>query len=205
MLALNRHPDPMPARAPGPASSPTVPLAEERAVVARIRQGDRAAFAILYRWYGDAVYRAAVSRIGDPVAAEDVLREAFRRALERLDDFAHVDRSIYWWIRRIAINLAMDHHRRRTREREVADRVRADPSLLNVPERPDRGLEVDDTARDVEISLSRLNPRYAQALRMRLLEDQSREACAEAFGVSVATFDVLLHRACKAFRNEYPP
>ena len=69
----------------------------------------------------------------------------------------------------------------------------------------DRGLDVADTAAEVSVSLSRLNPRYAEALRMRLLEEQSREACAEHFGVSVATFDVLFHRACKAFREEYPP
>ena len=57
----------------------------------------------------------------------------------------------------------------------------------------------------MELSLSRLNPRYAEALRMRLLEDRTREECAAAMGVTVGNFDVILHRACKAFRQGYPP
>jgi RNA polymerase sigma-70 factor (ECF subfamily) len=57
----------------------------------------------------------------------------------------------------------------------------------------------------VELSLSRLNQRYAQALRMRLLEERSREECADALGVKVGNFDVIFHRATKAFRKGYPP
>lgn len=188
--------------------APTVPLEEERAVVARLRQGDRAAFAILYRWYGDPVYRAVLARLPQREAAEDCLREAFRRALERLDQFQDHSRSIFFWIRRIAINLAMDAHRGRSRELKIADRLRHQPASLTTatpPPRPDRGLEVEDTARDVAISLSRMSERYALALRLRLLEDRSREACAEALGISVGAFDVLLHRATKQFRKVYPP
>ena len=32
------------------------PLAEERQVIERLQQGDRAAFNILYEWYGDTIY-----------------------------------------------------------------------------------------------------------------------------------------------------
>jgi len=49
--------------------------------------------------------------------------------------------------------------------------------------------------------LSTLNPRYAQAIRLRVLEEQSREDAARALGVSVATFDVVLHRALAALKR----
>ncbi len=65
--------------------------------------------------------------------------------------------------------------------------------------------EENDTKVMVNLALEKLNPRYAKALRMRLLEEQSREFCAEAFGISVGNFDVLFHRASKAFRDNYPP
>ena len=71
--------------------------------------------------------------------------------------------------------------------------------------RPDRRREVDDTKKEVEQSLSKLNERYARALRLRLIEDRSREECAQILEISVSTFDVLLHRAAKAFRKVYPP
>ncbi len=50
-----------------------------------------------------------------------------------------------------------------------------------------------------------MNDRYAAALRLRLLEDRTREECAELLEVKVGTFDVLLHRACKAFKKVFPP
>ncbi len=57
----------------------------------------------------------------------------------------------------------------------------------------------------IDTSLGLMNERYAQALRLRLLDDKSREECAEALGVTVGNFDVILHRAAKAFRKVYPP
>lgn len=209
MVALAVLEPPLSESAPTPRRrTPTVPLDQERAVVARLRDGDRAALAILYRWYGDAVYRAALSRLPDPTLAEDVLRDTFRTALEKLDRFTSHDRSIFFWLRRIAVNKAIDVHRRRRRERELSERVLHEPthaSLAQAPPAPDRGLEADDAARDVEACLGRINPRYAHALRLRLLQDRPREECAEALGVSVANFDVILHRASKAFRKVYPP
>ena len=62
-----------------------------------------------------------------------------------------------------------------------------------------------DTRRQVQASLSKMNSRYADALRLRLIEDRSREECAETMGVTVGNFDVILHRAAKAFRKVYPP
>jgi DNA-directed RNA polymerase specialized sigma24 family protein len=50
-----------------------------------------------------------------------------------------------------------------------------------------------------------MNERYAMALRMRLVEDRDREECAAALGVTLGNFDVILHRATKAFRKVYPP
>jgi RNA polymerase sigma-70 factor (ECF subfamily) len=185
-----------------------VPLEEERSVVARLRHGDRAAFAVLYRWYGDAIWRVIVPRLPDRAAAEDCLRDTFRTALEKLDQFRDEGQSIFWWIRRIAIHKAMDAHRLRKRDRELVERVVAQPEVAvtgQAPPRPDRGLELADTARDVQISLSQLNERYARVLALRLLEDRPREECAELLGVTLGTLDVLLHRACKAFRKVYPP
>jgi len=49
--------------------------------------------------------------------------------------------------------------------------------------------------------LLRINPRYADAIRMRVLEERPREEAALALGVSVATFDVVLHRAMAALRK----
>jgi RNA polymerase sigma-70 factor (ECF subfamily) len=53
----------------------------------------------------------------------------------------------------------------------------------------------------VEVALGRINPRYAQAIRLRVLEERSREEAAKQLDVSVSTFDVVLHRAMAALRK----
>jgi len=181
-----------------------VPLPEERVVITRLQQGDRTAFATLYEWYGDLVYRQAIlPRLPNPELAEDCLRETFRTALEKIASFRIENRSIFFWLRRIAINKAIDIHRRRQRDRRLSDAVGNEPELQARPPSPDRGLEADDVRRHVERALDNMNARYARALRLRLLEDRSREECAEMLGVTVGNFDVILHRAAKAFRKVY--
>jgi len=183
-----------------------VPLDEERAVIESLQAGDRQAFATLYGWYAHAIYRQAIlPRLPVPELAEDCLRDTFRTALEKINSFRLENRSIFFWLRRIAINKAIDVHRRRKRDLDLVEQVKSEPSLTVAPPRPDRALEVEDTKRLVEQSLANMNPRYATALRLRLIEDRDREECARIMDVSVGNFDVILHRATKAFRKVYPP
>jgi RNA polymerase sigma-70 factor (ECF subfamily) len=177
-------------------------------VILRLQQGDRTAFATLYGWYGDLIYRQAIlPRCPITELAEDCLRETFRTALEKIETFRLANRSIFFWLRRIAVNKAIDIHRRHKRDQALAEAVQAEPSVPvgAPPPRPDRGLEVEDTRRQVEASLSNMNARYAKALRLRLIEERTREECADLLGVTVGNFDVILHRASKAFRKVYPP
>ena len=189
-------------------TSDLVPLEEERVVIRRLQQGDRAAFATLYGWYGEQIYRQAIlPRLPNRELAEDCLRDTFRTALEKIETFRIANRSIFFWLRRIAVNKAIDIHRRHRRDHDLADAYRAEPSvsLNQAVARPDRGLEVEETKRMVEASLANMNPRYAQALRLRLIEDRDREECARILDVTVGNFDVILHRATRAFRKVYPP
>ena len=49
--------------------------------------------------------------------------------------------------------------------------------------------------------LDRIHPRYREAIRLRILEEKSREEAAQTLGVSIGTFDVVLHRAMAAVRK----
>jgi RNA polymerase sigma-70 factor (ECF subfamily) len=184
------------------------PLDEERAVVARIREGDRHAAGILFQWFADGLYRRAIlPKLPVPELAEDVLKDTFRIALERIETFTNHDRSIFFWLRRIAINRAIDVYRARKRDRKVLEHPETtiERTMSTPPPAPDRAPEIAETRDQVNAALDALNPRYATALRLRLIEDRDREECAESLGVSVGNFDVILHRAAKAFRKVYPP
>ena len=155
-----------------------VPLERERAVVVRLKKGDREALGELYSWYGMRIYRQVIlPRLPIPELAEDVLRDTFRIVLERIEQYDLVDRSIFFWLRRIAINRAIDVHRAHARRERLQDRVEEniDRTVGQPPPAPDRGQEQRETRELVEEALELINPRYAQALRLRMLEDRDRE------------------------------
>lgn len=182
----------------------------EQEVVARLMRGDRDAAGLIFAWYSDRLYRQAIlPRLPNVELAEDVLKDTFRLALERIETYQPSDRSIFFWLRRIAINRAMDVHRAQARRDRLADDDRQELTIERTmgqpPPAPDRAPEQAETRVLVEKALGLLNPRYAEALRLRLLDDLDREECAERMEVKVGNFDVILHRACKAFRNVWPP
>ena len=55
----------------------------------------------------------------------------------------------------------------------------------------------------IESAMAELAPRYAQAIRLRLIEEKTRQECAEELQVAVGNFDVILFRAVRAFRKAY--
>lgn len=196
---------------PNPKSRDFEPFSveEESEVVQALQAGHKEALSELYQWYGPPLYRLAIlPRLPIPELAEDVLAQTFARAMERIHQFKTHDRSIFFWMRRIAINLAMDTHRRHTAQRRMHARLNAESNVIplhgHMPA-PDRPSDLVEMRELIEESLELINPRYARVLRLRLLDDKDRTECAEILGVTLGTLDVLFHRAAKAFRDKYPP
>ncbi len=186
---------------------PTLPDPRlERAIVARLQDGDRSAAAQLFQWFSDRLYRQVIlPRLPVRELAEDVLKDTFRLALERIAQYQPQDRSIFFWLRRIAINRAIDVHRARQRAQHLEDIAEPERFMADAPPEPDQPADGRELRGQIEISLSRMNARYAEALRLRLLDDLDREECARRLNVTMGNFDVILHRACKAFKEVYPP
>jgi RNA polymerase sigma-70 factor (ECF subfamily) len=182
-------------------------LAAEREQVARAQAGDRNAMGELLRRHGPNLYaHVLLPRLGSEAAAQDALGEVYAKVVERLDKFTWQGVGIYPWLRTVALRVALDQLRARKRtviweadalEREVDKESTATPVDQQLSDRRDR-----EVARArVEAALGRMHPRYARALRLRVLEERPREEVAAALEVTPATFDVLLHRAVAALRK----
>ncbi len=107
------------------------------ALLARLRQGDRAAFEQVYRWFERPVFNLGLRMCGDREQAAEVLQDTMLKVLDRIGDFrghsigknfdgAHGDeRSPFWgWLRQIAINealMALRRHRRNGDWLDIAD------------------------------------------------------------------------------------
>lgn len=180
---------------------------DERALVARAQDGDAIAVRELYERYAASVHRYAIlPLVHDRVLAEDLLADTFVRAMENIGRFRWQGKGVLPWLIRIAKNLALDHLRRAGRlaawpeglEQFVADGGQFSGEAV-AAER-----EVTALLRDrISACLEHINPRYERVLRLRLVEGMARDLAAAEMEVSVGTLDVLLFRACKAFRKIY--
>ena len=169
--------------------------------------GDRGALRAIYERTAEPLVREVIGPIVvQRAACEDVLRETFLVALERPSALAAG--RVFPWLATIARNKALDRRRRLATEGRfqsllVSELALAEAALPN-PESEVVHAEARALTRaEVNAVLEQMNPRYAAALRARLLEELSRERCAAQFEVTVGTFDVLFFRACRQFRQLY--
>ncbi len=183
------------------------PHERDRVLVQRAQAGDRAALGELLQAHGASLYRTLLlPRLGSEAAAQDALAETYKKVVLKLGQFSWQDHGFYPWLRTIALRVALDQlrARRRTAVWQVEDMAREvdaastatplDQQLCNHRDRQAVRQKLDD-------ALARIHPRYAQAIRLCILEELPREEVAAKLGVTASTFDVLLHRATQALKK----
>jgi RNA polymerase sigma-70 factor, ECF subfamily len=167
--------------------------------VARCRTGDLQAFEALFRRYHQEVYRVAYRVLRHRDDALDTAQEAFVRAFRRLDRYDGRG-SFAGWVRRIAVNLAVDGIRRRPRVEAGALAVREGdpPGSLLVPAPgpgPDGVAESRELALALQEALANLPPIHRAAIVLKEIEGMSCQAIADTLDCSVGTVMSRLHYA----------
>jgi RNA polymerase sigma-70 factor (ECF subfamily) len=193
----------------GPVPDDAAGLAQERAQIEQAQAGDHDALKPILKRYGPVLFSGVIlPRLGNEADAEDVLRDTMMAAIDRIQTFRWKDRSIYFWMRQIALNKIIDVHRKRQRGDRLVNALAAEAAVD-----PPYGEQADEAliaAQERKINRERitrtlkaLNPRYAEAIRLRLMEELPRRNCAARMGVTLGTFDVLFFRSVKSFRKKF--
>jgi RNA polymerase sigma-70 factor, ECF subfamily len=184
-------------------------IEEERRWLDAIRGGDPRAtergFERVFARYAEPLYRVVLlPKLGDRAAAEDALADTFRKALESLGQYRDMGKSLWPYLSTIAANRAHDIHRERARRGRALASFEALLAPLAAPvAAPDAGPDRDRVRQAVDRVLGALPPRYRRAIELRFFEERPREACAAALEVKLGTFDVVLLRSLRAFRERW--
>lgn len=184
-------------------------LREEQRLVEEAQRGNLDAMRPILERYAQPLYGTVIlPRLGDTASAEDVLRDTLATAVEKIQRFTWQGKSIYPWLRQIAINKVYDVHRQSKRSRKLADAMVHEVPVESDPEsHADAQLMADQERRAhrerIEETMGLLQERYRTAIELRLVQELSREECAKRLGVTIGTFDVLLFRAVRAFRKHF--
>jgi RNA polymerase sigma-70 factor (ECF subfamily) len=181
--------------------------AVDHGLVERAQAGDRAALGELLHRHGPTLYRCVLlPRLGTEAAAKEALSETYAKVVANIGKFAWQNVGFYPWLRTVALRVALDQLRAKKRlvlfeEDDLAREVEAAQNETPVDDHLSAERDREAARRKVESALERLNPRYARAIRLRILEEKPREVVATELGVTPATFDVVLHRAIAALKK----
>ena len=170
------------------------PRAEEQALVAKARAGDRAAYEALVRQNADRLYAVVLRFSATESDAEEATQEAFLRAWRSIGRFRG-DARFFTWLYRIGVNEA----------KRILDRRPGADEFVSTDDRPiddvaDPGPPVHARAEDAELralleqEIRRLPTKYRSALVLRDVEGLSTTEAAELLGLREAALKSRLHR-----------
>src|SRR5215510_15363694 len=184
-------------------------LEQEHRLVQEAQRGQLDAMRPILERYAQPLYSTVIlPRLGDAASAEEVLRDTLATAVEKIRRFTWQGKSIYPWMRQIAINKVYDLHRQSKRSRRLADAMVHEVQVESDPaSHADAQLIADQERRAhrdrIDQTMGQLQDRYRLAIELRLVQELSREDCAQRLGVTIGTFDVLLFRAVRSFRKHF--
>lgn len=156
---------------------------------------------VLFAEHHATVYRAAYRVTGSTADAEDVLQTVFLRLLRR-EETVDLGRGASAYLRRAAVNAALDLVRSRRRQRSTAiDDV--DPLALEDhqadPERSHRSNEARGLVRG---ALAELPARTAEIFTLRYFEGLGNKEIAQLMKTTQTAVAVTLHRTRARLREE---
>jgi RNA polymerase sigma factor (sigma-70 family) len=167
--------------------------------LARVRAGDRDAYADLVRRHAPIAVRTA-ALLGAGADAEDVAQEAFVKAYAALDRFRE-GASFRPWLLRIVANEARNQHRAAGRRaaREHSAWARTEPLLTTTDgENPVSAALSHERRAELVRGLGRLSAQHREVVTCRYLLDLDEAETAAVLGWPRGTVKSRLHRALRA-------
>jgi RNA polymerase sigma-70 factor (ECF subfamily) len=169
---------------------------DERELLVRVQQGDPEAFDLLVRRYLPRARLLARRLMQNPDDADDLVQDAFLRALQRINGF-DVSRAFEPWFSRLLVNLGLDHRRKQAVRRTET----FDPEMVPGGVRPDREAERSELRSSLSQALETLPDRQRLVVSLFEVDGHSTEEIAAMLNVSQVTVRWHLHQARRTLRE----
>jgi RNA polymerase sigma-70 factor (ECF subfamily) len=174
----------------------------DRDMAARSAAGDAAAFRELYARHRQSVYATVARMIVGDADREDILQDIFTQVFLSLGNFRG-DAKLSTWIHRVAVNVILQHIRRKGRriqlqfrEETPAEELAAETAAASSPEDE---ASLRDRKAAVERALAVLSPKKRIVLVLSDFEGHSSQEISEIVDASSLTVRTRLFYARKEF------
>jgi RNA polymerase sigma-70 factor (ECF subfamily) len=170
----------------------------ESELITRARQKDEAAWETLVKQHQEKAFRLAYLLMGDADEAEDIVQEAFIRALGNMERF-DTTRPFRPWLLSITANLARNRHRTIARYLAALSRLlRAEPAPASNTGEASSVQECE--AQILWQAVRRLSTNDQEIIYLRYFLDLSEAEMAATLNIAPGTVKSRLHRALKRLR-----
>jgi len=142
----------------------------------------------LYRRFSPRMYGVCLRYAGNAAEAEDILQEGFIKVYKKLHSFRG-EGSFEGWIRRIFVNTAIEHFRRKNYQQPVTEHHEntVEGKYLSV---------LDDLAeKDIMKLIRELSPGYRTVFNLYVVEGYTHKEIGEMLNISEGTSKSQLSRA----------
>ncbi len=173
---------------------------DDSRLVRLAKEGDMEAFETLVRRHQQQVYALCRRVTGDHPSADDLAQETFVKAyfsLARFDDRL----PLYPWLRRIALNAALNYLRGKRREVPLENDQRIPANPMAGRSDPAQTAEEADLERKLQAGLACLPSDQRQVFVLRHYEGLNYEEIAGALGMPLGTVMSRLSRARQKLRT----
>lgn len=150
--------------------------------------GERRMQEELYRRFAPKMYAVCLRYAGKSDEAEDILQEGFIKIFKKLASFRG-EGSFEGWIRRVFVNTAIEHFRRKNYLQPVTEKEEStiEGKYLSV---------LDNLAeKDIMNLIQELSPGYRTVFNMYVVEGYTHKEIGDMLGISEGTSKSQLSRA----------
>lgn len=151
-------------------------------------RGDRKIQYELYQRFAPKMYGVCLRYAGKVEEAEDILQEGFIKVFRKIDSFRG-DGSFEGWVRRIFVNTAIEHFRKKNYLQPITEYEEntIEGKYLSV---------LDSLAeKDIIQLVQQLSPGYRTVFNMYVVEGYTHKQIADILGISEGTSKSQLSRA----------
>lgn len=163
-------------------------IVSESDIIQGCREGDRRMQRLLYERFSPTMYGICLRYAGTTEEAEDVLQEGFIKVFSKIDSFRG-DGSFEGWMRRIFVNTAIEHYRKKTYLQPIGDQQEntMEGKYLTA---------LDHMAeKDIVALVQQLAPGYRLVFNMYVVEGYTHKQIADELNISEGTSKSQLSRA----------
>ena len=184
---------------PALSSSNEESLAE---IVARVREGDTAAFTRLYQMYHARICTYLARMVGSAEEGEDLGQETFIKAWQSLPSM-HDNLRFEAWFYRVATNTAIDYLRSQRLHKIFSGRHQEDAAIEQIS---GGGPGFEDQVAEAEyfqLALRQLSPMYRACLLLQIYAGFTQREIAALLNIGEKNISVYVKRGCEQFRQAY--